>query len=689
MFGDTTQPLLLPGLSIVAEPVLPRSRTSPRIDQTVHGYERGHRLLVASRVFDDVADQLLGSMSDLLTTALLEDGSSYLAGYPLKSQNAYVLARTWAASEMPRPGSVWTHSLIIDYQALATLEDPCRLLGLLRRPDIKIIKFFSDPILEIPARWEATTHIAPTVAQAAIKSLYSTGPARSAVLASSVAQEDEQLLLALWRQMWPALRRDTAFFSFADKTPPGIDASCIIHFAGKSRTSASTNGGENEAAQFLVDDLPHSSQTPLRDFLARHAFDAPEPRAAVIPLVNLWQAMMRTDHSAIIVALVDTLPYINVARLARSVLGQLFEGASNGSLLLEIVEQFGDLKVAMSAGGLMPHTSWATEDDLGILLDRSAGYPEGTLASAIFNSLVSTIVVEDLARIDYTDATTARLLDSRPELLDQRSFWEKRKTRQAALIRKAAALGRPLQTVVELARYNLTNESVAALLEGWPDQLGDLVTDLAKAPDGSRLIGAALGRRVDLLQLALDSGVQFPPELVDEAAAQGFKDYGFSYPPAEMWCRLASIGGDGPFPNLIVLSFADALGRGRDGRERIVRLFVLMKSLAAKNALSIDARRYLEKAFRSHRIYSWSILDALNEALVVSFHEGQSVSVGILDIVGRGEIDGLLESLYTRLGLDAVKDLKLRAKHTDDRYDGWKLRCIEDFVRRKDKKWFW
>lgn len=674
---------------MVVEAIAPRRRTSPRIDQAVHGYERGHRLLASSRNFDDAADQLLGSMSDLLTTRLLEGGSSYLVGYPLKAQNSYVLARTWAANEMPRPGSVWTHSLIVDYQTLATLEDPSCLLGLLRRPDSKIINSFADPIVKIPAGPKAPSHLTPAIAETAIENLYSTHPARSVVLTSTVASDDEQLLLALWRQMWPALRRDTAFFSFADETPPAVDASCIIQFAGKSQKCASTSGSRAEAARLLVDDLPKVTQTPLRGFLARHAFDAPEPRAAVIPLVNLWQAMMQTGQSTIISALADTLPYANVARLARSVLGQLIEDASGRAPLLEIVERFGDLKVEMRDGWLMPPTSWAAPDNLGKLLNRSASYAQGTLAFAIFDTLASTTPIEDLARGDYSDTTAARLLEVRPELLDQRYFWEKRKTTRAALIRKAAAFGRPLQTIVELARNSLTSESVAALLDGWPDQLGDLIDDLAKTPGGSRLTGAALGRRVDLLQLALGNGVRFPPDLADEAIAQGFKDYSFAYPPTETWCRLASTDGNVLLPNLMVLSFADALGRGGGGRKEVVRLFAPLKRIAVSNALSPDARRYLEKALRTHRIYGWSISDALQEALIATFHEGRSVSVDILDAVGRGEINGLVEALYFKLGLDAVRDLKWRAQHAGERFDGWKIRCLEDLIRRKEKKWLW
>ena len=40
---------------------------------------------------------------------------------------------TWPAWEMPRPGCVWTHTLLLDSEALAACE-PSQLLQFFRRP---------------------------------------------------------------------------------------------------------------------------------------------------------------------------------------------------------------------------------------------------------------------------------------------------------------------------------------------------------------------------------------------------------------------------------------------------------------------------------------------------------------------------------------------------------------------------
>ena len=73
-------------------------------------------------------------MSDLLTSALHDGKDSYLCGYPLRSAGRYVLARTWLAPELPRPGCVWTHSLVLDNQAIASASSMWDVMDLHRRP---------------------------------------------------------------------------------------------------------------------------------------------------------------------------------------------------------------------------------------------------------------------------------------------------------------------------------------------------------------------------------------------------------------------------------------------------------------------------------------------------------------------------------------------------------------------------
>ena len=106
-----------------------------KIEQMLHGYDNGHRLLAGS--------VLLKNSMDMDTIAIMSDwseyvdgnDSSYLTAYPLKESNYYIVAKTWYADEMKRPGCVWTHSLLIPIDSLNGIDDFNRLRELFVRPN--------------------------------------------------------------------------------------------------------------------------------------------------------------------------------------------------------------------------------------------------------------------------------------------------------------------------------------------------------------------------------------------------------------------------------------------------------------------------------------------------------------------------------------------------------------------------
>src|SRR5579862_1649963 len=104
------------------------------IHQLVHGYEEGHRLLASSAQLPKEAVRLITVLSDLSGPEVYPDFEEYLTGYPLLDLRQFVFAKTWYAEEMPRPGCVWTHSLVIDFDDLDGIEDLRRLISLFRRP---------------------------------------------------------------------------------------------------------------------------------------------------------------------------------------------------------------------------------------------------------------------------------------------------------------------------------------------------------------------------------------------------------------------------------------------------------------------------------------------------------------------------------------------------------------------------
>lgn len=100
----------------------------------LHGYNQGHNYIQGSIVLD--------SSHDMHKIAMLSDWSEYVDGkdysyltcYPLDESDFYVIAKTWYASEMSRPGCVWTHSLLIRKEELVYISDFLQLQSYFAHP---------------------------------------------------------------------------------------------------------------------------------------------------------------------------------------------------------------------------------------------------------------------------------------------------------------------------------------------------------------------------------------------------------------------------------------------------------------------------------------------------------------------------------------------------------------------------
>ena len=103
--------------------------------QALHGYSEGHRLLASSTSLAAIDTRTMLVLSDLSGPGASIGDEGYLTGYPLPDAGLYALARTWLATEMPRPGCVWTHTILIDFADLASLSSPAVLLRLFIKPD--------------------------------------------------------------------------------------------------------------------------------------------------------------------------------------------------------------------------------------------------------------------------------------------------------------------------------------------------------------------------------------------------------------------------------------------------------------------------------------------------------------------------------------------------------------------------
>ncbi len=118
-----------------------------QIHQVLHGYRNGHQLLAASAEFSFSDRRLLDSMSDGAGIDSTNCRDGYITGYILPESQKYVLAKTWYADDMSRPGCVWTHSLIFDFDSICQIKSPRRILELFNRPCLEKYNEYKEVIL--------------------------------------------------------------------------------------------------------------------------------------------------------------------------------------------------------------------------------------------------------------------------------------------------------------------------------------------------------------------------------------------------------------------------------------------------------------------------------------------------------------------------------------------------------------
>lgn len=107
-----------------------------KIEQFLHGYYKGHGLLASSVSIASSTDSTLMSvLSDWTGYHVTEaDECGYLTAYPLSDGKLYAVAKSWYASEMERPGCVWTHTMVVNLEELDKNFDFRQLNRYFKRP---------------------------------------------------------------------------------------------------------------------------------------------------------------------------------------------------------------------------------------------------------------------------------------------------------------------------------------------------------------------------------------------------------------------------------------------------------------------------------------------------------------------------------------------------------------------------
>lgn len=113
-------------------------------NQTLHGYANGHQLLASSCEWSLDERKKMEVLSDLNGRCDEQECLPYYSGYPLDNGQQYVISKTWYAQEMPRPGCVWTHSVIIHIEDIAKIQNIEEIIGFFHRPVINNYSLYTE-----------------------------------------------------------------------------------------------------------------------------------------------------------------------------------------------------------------------------------------------------------------------------------------------------------------------------------------------------------------------------------------------------------------------------------------------------------------------------------------------------------------------------------------------------------------
>ena len=278
------------------------------IHQALFGYDGGHQLLATSLNMPTEAKHSLAVATDISGSAPTHGFERTFTGMPLPGTEFYALFCTWLAPEMPRPGCVWSHVLLIELPDLAELRDLGTLRSLFMRPAVPTeLETFSRPLhhQDAPERPLILPPNDKPVAAVLIEDLY-TKVNRPVVLAARDAIVFEELLFSLWSQQWPKLRRNFLFStgSFADRgrSGPAFDLQITpeVNLRAWPRSGKHLiidDQTKNQAVESWVievlNDLSIPDSRGLRSFISEYGVDLINPRGSFVRLIHAFQQTRR------------------------------------------------------------------------------------------------------------------------------------------------------------------------------------------------------------------------------------------------------------------------------------------------------------------------------------------------------------------------------------------------------------
>lgn len=398
--------------------------TSFSLDQCLFGYQEGHRLLASSIKLGDQA-ALLTEMSDLAPGTLFADTDGYWTGFPVPKLGRYALLRTWPAPEMPRPGCVWTHALLINPDDLARIPDLSDLRDLMRRPKSAGDEaLYRDTLETVIADPGSPGDLSELEVSMVLEALYGS---RGPIIHVSQPGAIDNELFATWSQQWPRLRRNLRFQTAASRdsqSATGFRFDIVVRLATQQYEPV-----RDPRPQWLTvagDDVMAGAGAQLRAFLWQYGEGVRRQRGSFRPLTEIW--LLGTHGKA-------------TAEMLLQLIGQAFpeqadalmlkQHLTDGLLFPELQLKLLNLALAGHDTAVMPPPSQVGIERLSRLWPtRSADLlqiaEQAVEASTIPDddgSLIFETITQAIPPTEFWDYTAGfpkvqrRMVDRRPELL--------------------------------------------------------------------------------------------------------------------------------------------------------------------------------------------------------------------------------------------------------------------------------
>lgn len=573
------------------------------INQVIHGYDRGHKEISASLSLDENSRAKMLVMSDSLALLDMGEDQSYLVSYPLPDASKHVLARTWSAGKNYRPGSVWTHSLVLDYDALTLIHDLSILCDLFCKPSVANLSRYLNPIPFIASEVLSKSYGADDAALTALRQIYGPLNVNDIVVPWTGVDTSEALALALWRQMWPGLRREFGFVTCPVESPIELGSKCTLRFAKRTADSHPFEKPEDvDLYSEMLRDLPVPSVTSLRQFLRRYVIQSLNPRRLAPSLAHLHM-LLRAENLELRLAHVRKFAREQeLPRLMRDSLLAEMQSVTEFDQLNLIVHAFRDEVVDISLN-----------KDLGFLCDLSGTQFSTLLASANsnFQNSLGAVIFESLVRLGekkellecLDESNRLKILNLRPELMYEYDFWPTSDLGRAAII---SLLDKGL---IDAERFlilfkndigSLTLECLSPNLEKLPIQI---ILSLLHSQDPyvGKLTAAAVvalpkvfnkvscatmsnaGHVFESLSIAQIETQKIPEDFVGWTTLLRLLDANYSR-------RLESAG--------LVMAFLISLEAYRRGCSRLTAIFYdRVQDAILRDALPRLSKRYIERYF--------------------------------------------------------------------------------------------